>query len=115
VDDRHLEEFRDPARLDLPPYGAGDFLGVAGAHREEVAHSHCGEVFAHRGRELIREEGDHLVVDAEQTLLHRNRDARDGDAFRERVHHVRPIGAIGRPPAFADHVAAARQHEAVQL
>ena len=58
-------------------------LFLAGAHRQEVADLHRGEVFADAFRAFVREEGDDLVVKGEAPL-------RDGESH------------CGGGPALAD-------------
>jgi hypothetical protein len=87
---------------------------VPGGHAQEVVHAHRFQVGRGRLGRVVREELQHLVIDAQLPLGDGEADRRRGEALAQRVQLVPQVGAVRRPPALGDDMAVPDDHHAVQ-
>ena len=88
-------------------------LLVPRIHGQQVPHAHRLQVGAGVGGRVGGEELEHGVVDREPPLGHGQADGSGGKALAQRVHGVRGLRSVGRPPALGGHLPMAQQHKAL--
>jgi len=86
---------------------------VTRPHREQVFDAHGSELVIHDRRQVLRKEGDDLVLKPEASLIESHADRTRQEALGDRVHDAGTIRPIGPPPAFRNHPAGAVKHQSM--
>src|ERR1051326_578635 len=80
-----------------------------------MLHSQSGQILADVLRQLLREKGGYRILDRHSLSKSFKSNAGGGEAFAERIEHMRQFRAIRRPPAFSNGMAMTHHHETVKL
>ena len=86
---------------------------MPGVHRKQVAHTHRLKIGARGDWRIIREELQHLIVDAQLSFRDGHSHGSGSEALAQRIQLVIVLRAVWLPPTFGDNVAVPHQHETV--
>ena len=87
---------------------------MSGGHCQEIPNAHGFEIGTGLRRRVVGEKLQHLVVDAQFALGDCQSDGCRGETLAQRIHLMRSLRIVGRPPALGDDFAMPDEHEAVK-